>query len=155
MHVVLFSLWVCLAAGWLSGVSAIAKLIGGYQWIEHTGQTRPVAMLLLLGGLCLASGLALLAMRRLPKSLGLAILCAAGIHLFNAIGLYILLSTNGHAGIIMIPFALVSAVLPTTTQFVGMPVGNASLLILPIATFVVYVASLVATPKKLARETDA
>lgn len=142
MRFLLLPFWLITAAGWLSGIAFIAKLIGGYQWIEHMGQSRAVSMLALMGASCAAAGLAHALLGRLPKFVAIPVAVLAGVHLVNAIGLYILASTNGHAGAIMIPFMLLSSIVPTTTAFVGVPAGNTSVFILPAATFMLLTASL-------------
>jgi hypothetical protein len=123
MNYIRSAVWLFLSAGWLSGVSVIAKAIGGYQWIEHTGQSRTVAMLV-----------AAFRNRRAPSALIIAVAVVVGVHLINAIGMYILYSSNGRAGPILLPFMLLSAWIPTSTQFIGFPPSNASFLILPVAT---------------------
>jgi hypothetical protein len=146
MHFVLCALWLGLAAGWLSGISVIANIIGGYRWIEHMGQSRTVTMLAAMGCLCLISAFAIILVRRLPKVASLAVAILLGLHFFNALGLYVLMSTNGRAGSALIPFMLVSTVLPTSTQFLGMPPGNASIFLLPGITLLVWLASLQLAP---------
>ena len=66
----------------------------------------------------------------------------AGVHLINALGLYMLVRTNGPGDAIMIPFALLASVLPTTTAFVGAPPSTVSIFILPVTTFLLLAASL-------------
>jgi hypothetical protein len=136
MRIFFSTLWLTLAAGWLSGIGLIANLVGGAKYIAHVGQTRPVAMLAVMGTFCAVAALMLFLKKRLPRFLLIAIAAVAGLHLLNAAGMYILYSTNGHAGpAVMLPFILLASVLPTSTTFWGMPVGNASLLLLPVATF--------------------
>lgn len=135
MRAFLTFLWLVLAAGWLSGIVFIAKLIGGSQYIAHVGQSRPVAMLALMGALCFAAALALALAKRLPRALSIAIATVGGLHLVNAMGAYMMYITNGTASpALMLPFVLLASVIPTSTMFVGMPVGNASLLLLPAVT---------------------
>ena len=134
MNYIRSAVWLLLSAGWLSGVSLIAKAIGGYQWIEHTGQSRTVAMLVAASVLCVLMGVSAFRNRRAPFALLIAVAIVVGVHLINAIGMYILYSTNGRAGPILLPFMLLSAWVPTSTQFVGFPPSNASFLILPVAT---------------------
>lgn len=155
MHLVLCVLWLGLAAGWLSGISVIAKFIGGYRWIEHMGQSRTVTMLAAMGGLCVVSAFAIILVRRLPKLASVAVAIVLGLHFFNALGLYVLLSSNGRAGSAMIPFMLVSAVLPTSTQFLGMPPGNASVFLLPGVTLLVWLVSLLAVRSGISTTHDA
>ena len=131
-----------IAAGWLSGVAMIAKLIGGIQWVAHTGQMRTVGMLMAAGAICAIAGLVAFGTRRIPKGILCAAAVIAGVHLVNAIGMYMLLSTNGRAGPEFMPFALFSSILPTSTQFIGMPAANASLFILPVATLLAAAFSL-------------
>jgi hypothetical protein len=154
MHIALFPLWIGLAAGWLSGIAFIARLIGGYQYIQHMGQARTVTMLALAGALCFVSGCALLWLRRLPTPLKIAIAVVAGIHLLGAVG-FLLGSTTGIAGVLLIPFRLIAAVLPTKTFFVGMPAGNGALLLLPIGTLLLLLASPKAIKESRAHTADA
>ena len=138
MRYFLSAIWACLAVGWLSGISLIARLIGGYKYIEHMGQTRTVLMLSLMAAGCLVAAVVLAVWRRLPALLSWCVGAVAGVHLFNALGMLILFNTNGHAPpLVMLPFRLVSLAVPTTTLFAGMPPGNASLLILPVVTLLV------------------
>ncbi len=142
MRFLLLPFWLIVAAGWLSGITIIAKWIGGYQWIDHMGQSRPVSMLALVGASCAAAGLAHARQGRLPKFLAILVAAMAGVHLINALGLYMLVRTNGPGDAIMIPFALLASVLPTTIAFVGAPPSTVSIFILPVTTFLLLAASL-------------
>lgn len=147
VHIALSVIWIAVATGWFACIALIERMIGGYQFIVHTEMTRPVAMLALMTGLSLACALLVLARRPLPKALSIAVAALAALHLVNAIGMIIFLSTNGRPGAIMLPFALISKVVPTSTQFLGMPPGNASLLILPVATLLVWLATVAIKPR--------
>lgn len=138
MRYFLSAIWACLAVGWLSGISVIARLIGGYKYIEHMGQTRTVLMLSLMAAGCLVAAIVLAVWRRLPALLSWCVGAVAGVHLFNAFGLLILSNAIGHVSpLVMLLFGLVSLAVPTTTQFAGMPPGNASLLLLPVVTLLI------------------
>lgn len=141
MHNILCALWTGLGLAWLSGITLIADQIGGYQWIGHMGQTRTVALLAAMGMLCVASALLVTLLRRLPKPVTFAVAALAGLHLINAVVMYIQYSTNGHERVAM-PFVLLSAILPTRTFFIGMPHANVSLLILPVVTLLACLFSL-------------
>ena len=140
--VVLFALWIGLGIGWFSCITYIARLIGGYEWIRSTGMALPVVMLGLTGILCVTSGFSFLLIKRIPKSVALAVMGLAGVHLLNAIYFCTLSTKNPIIEVFMTPFALLASIVPTSTSFIGMPLGNESVLILPICTFIIYFTSI-------------
>lgn len=141
MNIILSVLWAALAVVWLSCISFIARLVGGYQWLVDTGQTRQVLMLTAVAVLCILAAVTYLLKKPLNKSLSIVISVAVGIHLVNAIGFFIMVSTNGRAGAALLPFMLIASIIPTETQFVGIPPGNFSIFILPVSTLVLWLIS--------------
>lgn len=142
MRLIVSAACVGLAVAWLSCVSVIARVIGGYKWLEHTGHARPVTMVVLMAILCIALAGALIFLRRVPKLLSVGVGALAGLHLFNVVGFFLLTGPYGHVPLFLLkPFHFVAITLPTTTRFVGMPPSTASFFILPIATLVVLLAA--------------
>jgi hypothetical protein len=139
MHRVLSALWVCLAAAWVSGITAIANMIGGYKYIGHVGATRPALMLILVAVCCIASAVALLRMGRFPRALAWSVGVIAGLHLFNVLSLFVQL--GGLPRAVWVPFSVVSRALPTSSHFLGNPLGNVGLFVLPVATLLMLYAS--------------
>lgn len=127
-------LWGVLSGTWLSGTYVIAQLIGGYRWIQHTGQGGVVAMLVVMSLLCLASALAVLVLGRLPKLMTVAVYTTAGLHLFNATGLYMLGNHDATPTSVLLIYMIVGSLTPTSTAFAGMPPGNWGLFVLPVST---------------------
>ena len=152
MRAALAALWLALAAGWLSGIVVIAKLIGGARYIAHMGLSAQVTLLTTMGALCAAVALGLVVLKTLPRALSAAVAIGAGLHLLNAVGVYIMLTTNGHASPgVMLPFVLLGSLVPTTTTFYGMPPGNGGLFLLPAATLVLLAVSVATSAPARAR----
>ena len=117
------ALWLLISAGWLSAFYFQGSIIGGVEWLVHVGLGLPAGMNLLMAVLCLFTAICFLGPKRIPIALAAAVGVVTAVHLFNAIGQYLVHSTIGgilttHAAV-MIPFQLVGAYLPTNTVFTG------------------------------------
>lgn len=148
MHILLSFFWLAVGAGWWLAFSFVGYRAGGYQWIQHTGQALPAAMNLILVVLCLATTIGLLLSRGFAKGLALAITAVLIPHLINAAGVYVMSITNGHAGVLMLPFMIFGNLLPTNSNFTGMPVGNFSLVLLPLASLIALTVTWSSVPKR-------
>lgn len=137
MRIILSIFWLVLAAAWISGISVIARSIGGYQYILHRELGLTVGMLTFMATLCVASAIMLTVTRQMPRWLWITTDIAAGIHFFN-----VLVLASGSM-LLLIIFAFI----PTTTMFVGIPSGNMALFILPVATIVVSSVSVALSQK--------
>jgi hypothetical protein len=139
------TLWLVIATSWASAFFYIASVIGGVKWIAHMGQGRPATMNVAMAALCLLAAAFLLARRKVPRAVLALVLVGALVHLFNGIGMYLLVSTNGHIRAtmqaLMYPFFLVGTLLPTNSIFMRGLVGNVQLLVLPLANTVLVMAS--------------
>ena len=107
-------LWAALAACWVVPILRLCQVIGGCQWLGHMGQAGAAATAAAMVALCVLAAIANISHGGVPGVVKLAIVLASSLHLFQAVGFYILTSSNGHASpLVLLPFALVSAVFPS------------------------------------------
>ena len=114
---------------------------GGYKYLylTHLGVGQAATLNLLMAGFCVIFALLFL-FRKERWASGLVFLFALGgtFHLAHSVLNVAFAETNGHPGEILRPFVVASVLLRgANTLFVGMPTGNYSLLILPMASLAV------------------
>ncbi len=97
------------------------------------GVERTVALSAFMGTLCISAALAVLVLQRLPTPLALVVAIVGTLHLMSGLGLYLSSNTNQRIWMSLLTFF---GLFPATTQYAGMPPGNAPLLLLPCVTMV-------------------
>ena len=142
MHILVSILWLALAAAWGLAFAFLGHMAGGFKYISHVGWSVSAMMNLLISALSIFSAGMLLFSRKYPTGLAVVVALVTSIHLFNALGFFILTVTNGSARGLLIPFFLFAQVLPTNSSFIGMPVGNFPLLLLPLSSMLVLLLTL-------------
>lgn len=114
MRYIKATVWAALAAAWVIPIFQLCAVLGGCQWIELHRQTRAVALSGSMIALCSLAAFFSLTVDGIPKLLRICMVVVAGIHIFNAVGTYLFMSTNGHIHpIFMLPFRLIGSLAPT------------------------------------------
>ncbi len=128
-------------------------MVGGVQWLSHVGMTRPAAMNLAMAFLVLVGAIWFLREKPIPKTLAVAAIVLSALHLFNAIGTYLIYDSNGRVLVtdptLMLPFRLMGGIFPTNSIFTDKLVGNGALLALPFVSLVVVLWSIFMTRKRV------
>lgn len=145
MQYIFSILWLALGGTWISAVIYLGHMVGGVQWLIHTGQGRPAAMNILMAMICVVAAIKL----GVTKKLHIAIIISATVvilvHLVNAFGIYLMYESNGRIFStdpwLMLPFRLLAMAIPTNTVFTGKLSGNHVFFILPIASAALLAAS--------------
>src|SRR5436190_5375800 len=121
-------LWLLFGAAWISAFFVLASTAGGAQWLIHMGQGVPAVMNILLASLSLAIAGRVVVGGSAPRFLLLTALAIALLHLFNGLGVYLMItlaSNRANAPLpVMWPFLVVGSVLPTNPTFVKGLVGS-------------------------------
>ena len=138
MQYLLSILWLVLAWTWISGVMFLGHTVGGVEWLVHTGRGIPAAMNVLMAAICVVAAIDLSVTKKLRRSIVISAAVVILIHLVNALGMYLIYESSGRTfrsdSWLMVPFRLLSMVLPTNTLFTEQLSGNHVFLILPIAS---------------------
>lgn len=150
------TLWLLFAAAWLAAFFVLASMVGGAQWLAHTGQGVPATMNILLAALCLAVAVCVSFRSKAKRLILFAALAVALVHLFNGLGSYLLVTlSNNRISVppaLMLPFYLVGSVIPTNPIFAKGLVGNWQLVALPLANAVLALLSLLSPNAKGKRQ---
>lgn len=130
-----FALWSVLAAGWTSAFLVLSSLVGGVQWLAHTGHVRPALLNLLMAALCAAAAIQGLRGVALRAPLPLFIAIGAVLHMLNILGFFLLQTP------LALPFYWLATVLPTNPYVIpasnlSVPVALVAIWLLPVATLV-------------------
>lgn len=140
------TLWLLFSVAWISAFFVLASMVGGTQWLVHTGQGVRSMMNIFLAILCLAVAIFVVIGSKPPKFLLFAALAVALVHLVNGLGSYLMvtLANNGITAppLVILPFSLLGLAIPTNPIFAKGLVGNWQLFALPLANTLLIFSSL-------------
>lgn len=151
MRICKFALWVALAGGWTSAFFTVGAMVGGVQWIAHSGHGRPATLNLLMAALCAVVALQSLRGVKVPSFLPMSVAAGAVLHMLNIVGLF-LIGTP-----LALPFYWLATLLPTNPYVfrasnLSIPVAFVAIWLLPVATCVAAIILRKAEPQKVATE---
>ena len=141
MHFILSIAWLLVGAAWVSAVLFMGHMVGGIEFLVHTGQGVPAAMNVLMAAVCLLAAICLLATKKVHISIIAVGAVAVLIHLINAFAIYLIYESNGGAFQTAPLLMRISAAIPTNTIFTERLVGNHVFFILPVGSAALLVLS--------------